>query len=43
MSQAGFFVRNARCICLERVDVTGQRGSAFDIDHSTGVEIIPSS
>jgi hypothetical protein len=42
MSQAGFFVRNARRIRLERVEVTGQRGPAFDIDHSTGVEIVPS-
>jgi polygalacturonase len=41
MSQAGFFVRNARRIRLERVEVTGQRGPAFDIDHSTGVEIVP--
>lgn len=42
MSQAGFFVRNARRIRLERVEVMGQRGPAFDIDHSTEVEIIPS-
>jgi polygalacturonase len=41
MSQAGFFIRNARRIRLEHVQVTGQRGPAFDIDHSTEVEIIP--
>ncbi len=43
MSQAGLFIRNARRIRLERVEVTGQRGSAFDIDGSTEVEIIPPS
>ena len=41
MSQAGFFIRNARRIRLEHVEVTGQRGPAFDIDDSTEVEIIP--
>jgi hypothetical protein len=41
MSQAGFFIRNARRIRLEHVNITGQRGPAFDIDHSTEVEIIP--
>jgi polygalacturonase len=41
MSQAGFFIRNARRIRLEHVQVIGQRGPAFDIDHSTEVEIIP--
>ena len=41
MSQAGFFIRNARRIRLEHVEVTGQRGPAFDIDNSTEVEIIP--
>jgi polygalacturonase len=41
MSQAGFFIRNARRIRLEHVQVTGQRGPAFDIDGSTEVEIIP--
>jgi polygalacturonase len=43
MSQAGFFIRNARRIRLEHVQVTGQRGPAFDIDNSTEVEIIPPS
>ena len=41
MSQAGFFIRNARHIRLEHVEVTGQVGKAFDIDNSTDVEIIP--
>ena len=41
MSQAGFFIRNARRIRLEHVQVTGQRGPAFDIDDSTEVEMIP--
>jgi polygalacturonase len=41
MSQAGFFIRNARRIRLEHVQVTGQRGPVFDIDGSTEVEIIP--
>ena len=41
MSQAGFFIRNARRIRLEHVEVTGQRGPAFDIDDCTEVEIIP--
>jgi hypothetical protein len=41
MSQAGFLIRNARRIRLDHVQVTGQRGPAFDIDGSTEVEIIP--
>jgi polygalacturonase len=41
MSQAGFFIRNARRIRLEHVNVTGHRGPMFDIDNSTEVEIIP--
>ena len=43
MSRAGFFIRNARRIRLDHVDVTGQRGPAYDIDDSTEVEIIPRS
>jgi polygalacturonase len=34
MSQAGFFIRNARHVRLERVEVTGQVGEAFDLDES---------
>jgi polygalacturonase len=41
MSQAGFFIRNARGLRLEHVRVIGQRGPAFDIADSTDVEIIP--
>jgi polygalacturonase len=41
MSQAGFFIRNARRLRLEHVQVMGQRGPVFDIDQSTEVEIIP--
>ncbi|HLO31549.1 MAG TPA: hypothetical protein VK249_20525, partial [Anaerolineales bacterium] len=41
MSQAGFFIRNARGLRLDHVQVTGQQGPMFDIDHSTEVEIIP--
>ena len=41
MSQAGFFIRNARRLRLEHVEVTGQLGPEFDIDNSTDVEIIP--
>jgi polygalacturonase len=40
MSQAGFFIRNARHIRLERVEVMGQLGPEFDIDDSVEVEII---
>ena len=41
MSQAGFFVRNARRLRLEYVEVTGQIGEAFDIDSSVEAEIYP--
>lgn len=41
MSQAGFFIRNARRLHLDHVEVVGQRGPAFDIDGSTEVEILP--
>jgi polygalacturonase len=34
MSQAGFFVRNARDLRLDRVQITGQIGPAFDMDDS---------
>ncbi len=39
MLQAGFFIRNARRICLDRVEVTGQIGAAFDLSDSSHVEI----
>ncbi|MBN2117296.1 MAG: glycoside hydrolase family 28 protein [Anaerolineales bacterium] len=41
MSQAGFFIRNARRIRLEHVQVTGQVGKAFDLDESVEAVIIP--
>jgi hypothetical protein len=41
MSQAGFFIRNARRIRLEHVEVTGQVGKAFDLDESVEAVIIP--
>jgi len=40
MSQAGFFIRNARHLRLENVEVTGQIGKAFDIAESEDVTII---
>jgi polygalacturonase len=40
MSQAGFFIRNARRLRLEHVEVTGQVGEAFDIEDSDDVTII---
>lgn len=42
MSQAGFFIRNARRLRLERVEVNGQLGPEFDIDDSVEAEIINS-
>ncbi len=40
MSQAGFFIRNARHVRLEHVEVTGQVGEAFDLDESVEAVII---
>lgn len=40
MSQAGFFIRNARHVRLENVEVTGQVGEAFDIADSDDVIVI---
>ncbi len=40
MSQAGFFIRNARHLRFENVEVTGQVGEAFDIAESEDVTII---
>lgn len=40
MSQAGFFIRNARRLRLENVAVSGQVGQAFDIAESEDVTII---
>lgn len=41
MSRAGFFIRNARRLRLEHVEVTGQVGEAFDVDESVEAVIIP--
>ena len=41
MSQAGFFIRNARHLRLEHVEVTGQIGKAFDMDDSVEAVVIP--
>jgi polygalacturonase len=41
MSQAGFFIRNARRLRLEHVEVVGQVGEAFDMDDSVDAEIFP--
>jgi len=41
MSRAGFFIRNARHLRLEHVEVTGQAGEAFDMDGSVEAVIIP--
>ncbi len=41
MSQAGFFIRNARHLRFEHVEVTGQAGEAFDLDGSVEAVIIP--
>jgi polygalacturonase len=39
MQQAGFHVRNARRLLLERVEITGQRGPAIQVADSSLVEI----
>lgn len=39
MRQAGFFVRNARNLHLQRVEITHPRGPAFDIADSSGVDL----
>lgn len=41
MSQAGFFIRNARHLRLDHVEVTGQVGVPFDMDSSVEATIIP--
>jgi hypothetical protein len=41
MSQAGFFIRNARHLRLEHVEIKGQIGQAFDMDDSVEAVIIP--
>ena len=41
ISRAGFFVRNARRIRFEHVEISGQIGPAFDMDDSVKAEIYP--
>jgi hypothetical protein len=41
MSQAGFFIRNARNIRFDRVNVSGQIGPAFNMDDSVEAIINP--
>lgn len=41
MTQAGFFIRNARNLRIDGVRVTGQIGPAFDLDDSVDADIRP--
>lgn len=41
MSRAGFFVRNARRLRLDHVEIHGQVGPALDLDQSVEAEIYP--
>jgi polygalacturonase len=41
MSQAGFFIRNARNVRMDHVQITGQIGEAFDMDVSVDAKIFP--
>ncbi len=41
MSQAGFFIRNARNVRMDHVKITGQIGEAFDMDASVEATICP--
>ncbi len=41
MTQAGFFIRNALKVRMDRVRVVGQIGPAFDLDDSVDAEIRP--
>jgi hypothetical protein len=43
MQQAGFYVRNARRLLLERVEIAGQRGPAIQVTDSSQVEICAST
>jgi hypothetical protein len=40
MSRAGFFIRNARHLRLEHVEVMGQVGEAFDVADCEDVTIV---
>ncbi|MFH1523765.1 MAG: glycoside hydrolase family 28 protein [Chloroflexota bacterium] len=41
MSQTGFFIRNARNVRMDHVQITGQIGEAFDINDSVEADIRP--
>jgi len=41
MSRAGFFVRNARRLRLDHVNIQGQIGPALDMDESVEAEVYP--
>lgn len=41
MSQAGFFIRNARNVRMDHVEITGQIGETFDIDGSVEAQVYP--
>ncbi len=41
MSRAGFFIRNARRLRLDHVDVHGHIGPTFDMDESVQADIFP--
>jgi hypothetical protein len=40
LSQAGFFIRNARNIRFDNVQIRGQLGQAFDLDESVEANIV---
>jgi hypothetical protein len=41
LRKAGFFVRNARRLLLDHVQISGQIGEAFDIDQTVEADIRP--
>jgi polygalacturonase len=41
MSRAGFFIRNARNLRIDHVQIKGQVGEAFDLDESVQADISP--
>lgn len=41
MSQAGFFIRNARRVRLDHVRIIGQHGDAIDLDSSVDMQVYP--
>ncbi len=41
MTQAGFFIRNARNVHLDHVQITGQIGEPYNVDETVEMEISP--